>query len=469
MANSNNIPPDLEIIFCRVHQKRDDYKKYAFSPIKNDILKTFFDLAQEFDSLKDFYRICVAVPKDFLQVDSRLYLTDEAGVTLKLVCDSIEGLSPAGSKVPDYIRLASSSYQDSDSYIVPVFRKSAHAEDITPLLPGKNHVLGMFEIFPQSRLTEADRLFFEKYTGRIGYNLHNRIVGHQNIRHLKFINNLVRDIDHNVIVPNMYFRHIFNQLKKRILDLENLGILIHAFKEDQGVSGPLCDKVAAEVEFLRRNLAENYNELMGHHATISLFLESLFRREHFEEGHLVLRSKKCLIEKEIIAPQLEYYCKRFHSRGIEVEKPKDMIGEEIPLNADVGLLAQVYSNLFSNAVKYTEEIIREHGLSRKSVAYGREFMADYFGPGKNGIKFNVFSTGPHLRESDAKMIYSEGFRGMGSHGTPGSGHGLSFVKHVIEIHGGVVGYEPTEEGNNFFFILPLGIDRQSIPDLEQLG
>ena len=38
---------------------------------------------------------------------------------------------------------------------------------------------------------------------------------------------------------------------------------------------------------------------------------------------------------------------------------------------------------------------------------------------------------------------------------PGTGHGLAFVKQVVEIHGGVAGYEATEEGNNFYFILPL--------------
>jgi signal transduction histidine kinase len=46
---------------------------------------------------------------------------------------------------------------------------------------------------------------------------------------------------------------------------------------------------------------------------------------------------------------------------------------------------------------------------------------------------------------------------------PGTGHGLSFVKQVIEIHGGRVGREATAEGNNFFFVLPLSSSRQSGP------
>ena len=53
------------------------------------------------------------------------------------------------------------------------------------------------------------------------------------------------------------------------------------------------------------------------------------------------------------------------------------------------------------------------------------------------------------------MLFEEGVRGKGSEQHPGTGHGLAFIKHVVELHGGQVGYEPTQEGNNFYFVLPL--------------
>ena len=37
---------------------------------------------------------------------------------------------------------------------------------------------------------------------------------------------------------------------------------------------------------------------------------------------------------------------------------------------------------------------------------------------------------------------------------PGTGHGLTFIKNAIEMHGGVVGYEATQYVNNFYFIIP---------------
>ncbi|HSR36339.1 MAG TPA: ATP-binding protein, partial [Desulfurivibrionaceae bacterium] len=348
------------------------------------------------------------------------------------------------------------TYDLDDSCFVPIHRKPSSGEgdrsgrrELTEL------VLGMLEVHPASKLTSADRFFLRKYSNRIGYNLHNRFIAQQNIRHLKFINNLVMDIEHNVITPNMYFKHLFNQLRKRIKELEEVKARFEELKAKAKAEGPACEDLTRRLTALYDDLSANHHELQEHHAHYSLFLESLFRRDHFRKGHLVLRPKSCSIEKEIIIPQLEHYLGRLEKRGVVVEQPRDMIDEEIPLVVDVGLLSQVYANLFSNAVKYSDEIVDRHGIHKRAMAYGREFLRDFFGSGKDGIKFNVFTTGRHLNQEEAASIYKDGFRGERGQDEPGTGHGLAFVKHVVEIHGGMVGYEPTEEGNNFYFILPL--------------
>jgi signal transduction histidine kinase len=89
------------------------------------------------------------------------------------------------------------------------------------------------------------------------------------------------------------------------------------------------------------------------------------------------------------------------------------------------------------------------------VAYGRDVLPEYFGPGKDGIKFNMFTTGPHIPPEDRGHVFDEGYRGSNIDGEVGTGRGLYFVRNVIETHGGEVGYEPTPGGNNFYFILPL--------------
>ncbi len=313
----------------------------------------------------------------------------------------------------------------------------------------------MFEISPLENLNDPDLFFLKKYANRIGFRLHNRLLAQQNIHHLKFINSLVMDIEHNVIIPNMYFKHLFNQLRKKIGELQELEVEMTAMKKSAAVSDEACTMLVDKLSGMRGDLLGYQQEMMKHHANVSLFLESLFRREHFERGHLVLRPKLCRMEKEIILPQLGQYKSRLKTNNILIDRPTGMDEEEIPIMVDKGLLAQVYANLFSNAVKYTEEIMDDMGGARKVVAYGREIIDDYFGPNQRGVKFNVFTTGHHLSHDEVLALYSEGFRGPNSENKPGTGHGLSFIKHVIELHGGRVGYEATGQGNNFYFVIPL--------------
>lgn len=438
---------DLQFICRRVRQKRENYISYQFTREENDILKTFFDLAQEFDAIQDFYRICVTIPRVFLGMQTSLYLVNDEKKGLELVCDTEQGVYPEPRPAPVYLTLSQDSYEHGEFYVVPICRKHYNLED-APGLALKSRCLGMLEISPAVGLTEQRRFFFNKYTNRIAYNFHNRLLMQQNIRHLEFINNLVMDIEHNVIIPNMYFRHLFNQLRKSIGSLGELRQELESPLAPAGLEGAREQLAAIQGE-----LESSHRQLLDHHATTSLFLESLFRRDHFREGHLVLRARPCRVENEIIKPQLDNYLSRLDLYGIKVEYPPDM-GEEIPLIVDIGLLAQVYSNLFSNVVKYTEEVPDGEGHHRKAVAYGRELRRDYFGPGKDGIKFNVFSTGPHLRSEELERIFEDGYRGSNAGRSPGTGHGLAFIKQVVEIHGGMVGCELVPGGNNFYFVLP---------------
>jgi signal transduction histidine kinase len=456
---------DLLQIQERVRKKLKDHVRYDFSPLQNNLLKSFFDLVQEYDGLDDFYRIAVVVLLESMQVESALYLLDNDEKHLTLVCNSRDG-----------IYLSDKAYKTENSYLVPIYRKPPKEHSIEENLQRLNQkpwqknvpVLGMFEIYPLAKLTEEDMFFLKKYVNRIGFRLHNRLLAQQNIRHLKFINSLVMDIEHNVIIPNMYFKHLFNQLRKKIGEMQELEMEMVELKKRSGVSSEACKAMIERLASLRADLLGYQQEMMKHHANVSLFLESLFRREHFQRGHLVLRPKLCRVEKEIILPQLGQYKSRLEANKIMVDRPTGMDEEEIPIMVDKGLLAQVYANLFSNAVKYTGEIIDEEGKPRKAVAYGREIIDDYFGPNQRGVKFNVFTTGDHLLHHEVAALYSEGFRGLNSYNKPGTGHGLSFIRHVIELHGGKVGYEATAQGNNFYFVIPLPTIKFLRPWPEQL-
>jgi len=98
--------------------------------------------------------------------------------------------------------------------------------------------------------------------------------------------------------------------------------------------------------------------------------------------------------------------------------------------------------------------VTDTGERKKYMSYGHSIIRDYFGPGKDGVKYNVFSTGPHIREEDRRNLFKEEFRASNALDKPGTGHGLSFIRNAVEIHGGIAGYEATKYGNNFYFIIP---------------
>ncbi len=444
---------NLGVIRQRLRTKKKQYEEYAFSPHQINALWAFFDLAQEYTTLENFYRVCVLVPKEFLSCESKLYLTEEGG-KIQLVATSQEGLikppRPA-SEIP----LQEEAFSQNGSYFFP-FKGNRKLLNLLTL-PKEKTLLGILEIIPSSPLGEHDVLFFQKYANRIGYNLHIKLLMAHTLEHIKFVNELVADIEHNVIVPNMHYRYLFRVLKKKIDLLKELEENVRERNLSQ-------EKMAGALGHLYRELSDHYQQIEKHYETVSLFLESLLRREHFQKGRFVLRKRPCRFAKEVIEVQLERYRKRFEKAGIKIDNRLGGVpDEEFIMAVDVGLLSQVYANLFSNALKYTREVTDEHGHKVKFVSFGREIIPDFFGPGRPGVKFNVFSTGPHLSPEEAQKVFEEGWRGSNTGNEPGTGRGLHFVKKVIELHGGVVGYEPTPLGNNFYFILPL----QSLSETEQ--
>jgi len=436
---------NLELIRDRLLTKKQQYQNYNFNEAQIKALWAFFDLAQEYATLENFYRVCVLVPKEFLGYDGRLYVVSEEG-KLELVSESEKGLinPPQKAQIP----LFSQSTCEGNSCFFP-FKGNRRLLSFFPLQHGED-TLGVLEIMPRDRLSEQDLFFFQKFANRIGFNLHVKLLMIQCLEHLKFINELVADIEHNIIIPNMFYRYLFKRLQKKISLLKELENRLDSSQEYSP------ERLKGALDHLYRELQREYEQIEKHYTTVSLFLESLFRREHFEKGRFVLRRRPCRFAKEVIEPQLERYRKRFEKAGITIDNRLGGVpDEELIMAVDVGLLSQVYANLFSNALKYTQEVTDDQGRKVKFISFGREIIPDFFGPGRPGIKFNVFSTGPHIPPEEVQKIFEEGFRGSNIGNQPGTGRGLHFVKKVIELHGGVVGYEPTPLGNNFYFILPL--------------
>jgi signal transduction histidine kinase len=445
-------------IYQRAREKKEDYRRYNFERLQEEAFATFFDLAQEYASVDALYQICVAVPKVFFEVDSRLYIVNPKSFQLELVCSSEDGLIDAGAKSEVSIQMTEEPYETDHSWVFAIHGNRV----LKPWLRfyGQSSVLGMFEIYPKDSIDNKKHFFFSKYTNRIGYNLHQKLLMKQSMEHIKFINQLVSDIDHNVISPNLYYKLSIRRMTRFLNSYESLlQQLGETILYCQGPEDPVCKELHSLHQVLADNnekFGEELRALSKHYEHTSLFLETLFRRDHFEQGTYVLRRQPCNFRTEIVNPLLERYRPIFEKKGLLLnDNLEDIPDEEITLVVDKGLISQVFDNVFANAAKYTQEVEDDAGNRVKFLAYNRRILKDYFGEGTHGVKFSFFTTGPPIPESEVKNLFEEGYRSANVGSEQGSGHGLHFVRNVVEIHGGQVGCVPQRYGNEFYFILPL--------------
>lgn len=441
----------------RVREKIEAYEAYSFNTEESRALNVFFDLAQEYSNVYDLYALCVIVPRVFFGRKADLYLLDASG-ELEWRCGSEHGCdgAMAPSQPPP---LVLEPEVHNGSYVIPIKGNKEMLAQLS-VVP-TDGLLGLLMVSPGHNLDPHERLFFEKYTNRIGFQLHNRLIGTRNREHLQFIRSLVDDIGHNVIVPNMYFKLFYRRLESKILVLRDISLQFGEYSHQCALSNSheaaACMHLKKEMDYAYQSLMEQFREIYRHYEQTSLFLETLLRRGHFEQGHYVLEKQSVNLKRQVVAPQVERYRPRFLERGIELLTPSPAeLDPGLEVVADVGLLSQVFANFFSNAVKYAREPVSAPArfMDRKFVTYGCLLLPDMFGPGQDGVRCQVYSSGPSMSPEEAAELYTEGFRGSNVDGEYGTGHGLHFVREVVSLHGGVVGYEAGEAGNIFFFVLP---------------
>ena len=175
--SSNSLKKSVIRIKKRISEKIEDYENYSFTKIEDCSLKTFFDLAQEFDNQYEFYCICVLIPNIFFNYESVLYLAQEDG-SLKMVCHSgdINNDPPAIEwHIPEpYVKPVKKDH----SFFIPIKGNIQQSYDL-PYYSDKR-ILGIFEICSASNLSPKKRFFLEKYVNRIGFQLHNRMIHEKN-------------------------------------------------------------------------------------------------------------------------------------------------------------------------------------------------------------------------------------------------------------------------------------------------
>lgn len=116
-----------------------------------------------------------------------------------------------------------------------------------------------------------------------------------------------------------------------------------------------------------------------------------------------------------------------------------------PVLADGAALRRALRNLIENAV-------RHGGIGGHSSWVGLRARG-----AEDGVEITVADRGPGIRRDDLPHLFKPFYRGKDAAGVPGSGLGLSVVRHVVEALGGrvsVVSPNGGERGSAFTLHLP---------------
>ena len=168
---------------------------------------------------------------------------------------------------------------------------------------------------------------------------------------------------------------------------------------------------------------------------LSGLVTNMLKLNKLENQEMILEDKKLNVGEQVRGVLLAYegaWSKKDLEIGAEIE--------DAVISCDEGLLEIVWSNLISNAVKFTPE----GGSMEVSVKQGQTAVA-----------VSVKDSGCGMDEATGRHIFDKFYQGDTSHAKEGNGLGLAMVKRVVDLVGGEI-YVDSKlgRGSTFTVIVP---------------
>ena len=189
-----------------------------------------------------------------------------------------------------------------------------------------------------------------------------------------------------------------------------------------------------------KNLTYISNIIDDESKRLSYQVEKVLKTALFEQGQIKLKRRELNIHKII-----ENVIKNFN---IQVKSRKGELVKSLEANNPILFIDEVHItniifNLLDNAVKYSSEEPKIKVSTQQA---------------KNGICISVADQGIGIKKQDQKRIFDQFYRvSTGNvHDVKGFGLGLSYVKKIVEAHGGEINLKSEfKKGTTFEIFIPI--------------
>lgn len=168
---------------------------------------------------------------------------------------------------------------------------------------------------------------------------------------------------------------------------------------------------------------------------LSALITNILKLNKLENQQIFPESERYNLSEQLCQCLLNFE-NIWESKKLEIETDID---ENVFVNADEELLSLVWNNLFSNAVKFTDN------GGKISVSLKRN---------SEKCVVKVSDTGCGMSRETGAHIFEKFYQGDTSHAAQGNGLGLALVKRVIDILGGEIMVE-SEIGKGSIFTIVL--------------
>ena len=165
-------------------------------------------------------------------------------------------------------------------------------------------------------------------------------------------------------------------------------------------------------------------------------LQSLLDISRIESGRLQMDCQEAYAQS-LVLDAVEPFRRTAQDGGIEL---KMQLSDDLPkVCADITQISHVFSNLLSNALRFTAP-----GGSITVSAIPEDQM----------VRFSVTDTGSGIPHQFMQRIFEQFFRAPDQKSETGAGLGLAIAKQIVEAHGGSINVESEEgKGTTFSFTL----------------